>query len=451
MQFRLYHTYITKLVNLQEMAMTKSKNLFNYAIHVMPGGVNSPVRAWKAVGGSPFFVEKGKGSMLYDVDGNGYIDYVCSWGPLILGHAHPVVVKAVEDVIADGFSFGAPTEREIALAKKIIEAVPSIQKVRLVNSGTEATLSAIRLARAYTKRDKIIKMIGGYHGHHDALLAQAGSGVATLSIPSTPGVPAAVVQDTILVPYNDSDAVRAAFETYPGQIAAVIVEPVAGNMGCIPPAEGYLQSLRVITTNHDAILIFDEVMSGFRVAKGGAQARYGVLPDLTTLGKVIGGGMPIGAYGGLEELMSMMAPEGNVYQAGTLSGNPIATACGLATLGTLDAQDFYDDLETKGKILEEGFYDKAREAGVPIMINRVGSMMTVFFTEYEVTDFEQVSASNIEAFNQFWNGMLKEGVFLPPSAFEAFFISCVHSNRDLEKTIRAAGTAFNTLAQKRIL
>jgi glutamate-1-semialdehyde 2,1-aminomutase len=426
--------------------MTKSTDLFQKACALIPGGVNSPVRAWKAVGGTPFFVERGKGCQLTDVDGNTYIDYVGSWGPLILGHAHPMAVKAVEEVLQKGFSFGAPIPTEVEIAEKIIKMVPSIERVRLVNSGTEATLSALRLARAYTNRDKIIKMIGGYHGHHDALLAQAGSGIATLAIPSTPGVPASVVQDTILVPYNDEEAVRQAFEQFPGQIAAVIVEPVAGNMGCIPPKEGYLEALRVITTNHDALLIFDEVMSGFRVAKGGAQELYGVLPDLTTLGKIIGGGMPIGAYGGLKEIMRLIAPEGNVYQAGTLSGNPIATACGLATLNALDTGTFYETMDAKGKFLEEGLYEKARDAGVDITINRVGSMMTVFFTPYEVTHFAQAAASDTDQYGRFWRAMLDEGIYLPPSAFEAFFLSSAHSQMDLEKTLRAAVVAFKSIA-----
>lgn len=426
--------------------MTKSTELYQRACSTIPGGVNSPVRAWNAVGGTPFFTQKGKGCHLTDVDGNEYIDYICSWGPLILGHAHPIVLQAVQEAVENGFSFGTPTEREIQIAEKIVADVPSIQRVRLVNSGTEATLSAIRLARAYTNRNKIIKMIGGYHGHHDALLAQAGSGVATLTIPSTPGVPPSVVEDTILVPYNDTDAVRKVFEAHPTEIAAVIVEPVAGNMGCVPPNQGYLESLRMLTTNHDALLIFDEVMTGYRVAKGGAQARYGVLPDLTTLGKIIGGGMPIGAYGGLVELMTKMAPDGDVYQAGTLSGNPIATACGLATLSAVDALSFYDDLEEKGQMLEDGFYEKAKQAGIPIKINRVGSMMTVFFTQYEVTHFEQAAATDTQRHAQFWNAMLQKGIYLPPSAFEAMFISSVHSHLDLEKTIRAAAEAFKEIA-----
>lgn len=430
--------------------MSKSSELYKSACKLIPGGVNSPVRAWKAMGGNPFFVKRGQGCYLYDEDGNKYIDYVLSWGPLILGHAHPQVVQAVKDVIEDGFSYGAPTEREVQLAQKIAGMVPSIQRVRLVNSGTEATLSAIRLARAATKRDKIVKMIGGYHGHHDALLAEAGSGVATLAIPSTPGIPESVVKDTLLVHYNDIDGVRSLFQKYPEQIAAVIIEPVAGNMGCVPPVEGYLQTLRLITTEYQALLIFDEVMTGFRVDKGGAQSKYGVLPDITTLGKIIGGGMPIGAYGGLTELMRLIAPEGNVYQAGTLSGNPISTACGLKTLEIIDQPGFYEALEAKARMLEEGLYQKAREAGVPIRINRAGSMMTVFFTGGEITNFTEAAASNIGNYAIFWNTMLNEGIYLPPSAFEAFFLSSAHSEVDLQKTVDAAGKAFLQIKIKSI-
>jgi glutamate-1-semialdehyde 2,1-aminomutase len=422
--------------------MTKSASLFEQASNLIPGGVNSPVRAWKAVGGTPFFVSHGTGCMLFDVDGNSYIDFVGSWGPLILGHAHPNVVKAVHQAAEKGFSYGAPTEQEVTLAQMVVDAVPSIDRVRLVNSGTEATLSAIRLARAYTKRDKIIKTIGGYHGHHDALLASAGSGVATLGIPSTPGVPESVVKDTVLVPYNDENAVRAAFEKYPNEIAAMIVEPVAGNMGCVPPRDGYLQALRMITANNDAILIFDEVMSGFRVAYGGAQERYEVLPDMTTLGKIIGGGMPIGAYGGHADIMKMIAPEGNVYQAGTLSGNPLATACGIATLTELKTNGFYDTLEQKSNSLVKGLQDAAQAAGVAVQISSVGSMITVFFSESPVYDFASASASDAQKFNRFWRRMLEQGIYLPPSAFEAWFVSAAHTEGVLDQVIEAARVAF---------
>ncbi|MBZ0257404.1 glutamate-1-semialdehyde 2,1-aminomutase [bacterium] len=425
--------------------MTKTATIHKEARQLIPGGVNSPVRAWNAVGGDPFFAAKGKGSLLFDSEGKQYVDYVCSWGPLILGHAHPVVVKAVQDAAAEGLTFGCPTEREVTLARLIVDAVPCVEMVRLVNSGTEATLSAIRLARGFTGRDKIIKMIGGYHGHHDALLASAGSGVATLAIPSTPGVPASVVQDTVLVPFNDANAVKAAFEEYPDSIACVIVEPVAGNMGVVPPKDGYLESLRSLCVKNDSLLIFDEVMTGFRVAYGCAQERYGVTPDLCTLGKIVGGGMPMGAYGGRADIMKNIAPEGSVYQAGTLSGNPVATACGLATLEMLKPGGFYDALEEKSRTLEAGLFSEAEEAGVPIQINRVGSMMTVFFSESPVTDFASAAASDTDRFAAFWRGMLKQGVYLPPSAFEAWFVSAAHSNIEIERTLRAASEAFKSL------
>lgn len=425
--------------------MSKSSDLFATASAIIPGGVNSPVRAWKAVGGEPFFVVRGKGCAITDEDGKNYLDYVCAWGPLILGHAHPEVVAAVEEAVREGCAFGIPTRREVTLARMIIEAIPSMEKVRLVNSGTEATLSAIRLARAYTQRNKIVKMIGGYHGHHDVLLASAGSGVATLGIPSTPGVPESVVADTILVPYNSIDAVREAFQRYAGQIAAVIVEPVAGNMGVIPPQPGYLETLRVLCTEYGSLLIFDEVMTGFRVAYGGAQELYGVLPDLTTLGKIIGGGIPIGAYGGPARIMDRIAPEGDVYQAGTLSGNPVATASGIATLQLLRSSGFYEDLEKKSRKLIRGLKKRAEEAGVPIHINSIGSMITVFFTDRPVTDFVSANACDCARFAAFWRSMLDQGIYLPPSQFEAFFLSVAHSNRDLDKTINAAAIAFKAL------
>ncbi|MGC9328317.1 MAG: glutamate-1-semialdehyde 2,1-aminomutase [Candidatus Hinthialibacter sp.] len=427
--------------------MSKSSELFELANTLIPGGVNSPVRAWKAMGGDPFFAVRGKGCTLTDEDGKNYLDYVGSWGPMILGHAHPEVVAAVEEAARDGLSFGVPTRREVDLARMIVEAVPSIEKVRLVNSGTEAALSAIRLARAYTKRNKIIKMIGGYHGHHDALLAAAGSGVATLAIPSTPGVPDSVVQDTVLVPYNDIDAVRDAFTKHAGDIAAVMVEPIAGNMGVVPPQPGYLETLRVLCTEHESILIFDEVMTGFRVAYRGAQELYGVLPDLTTLGKIIGGGLPIGAYGGADEIMKRVAPEGDVYQAGTLSGNPVATASGIATLQLLRSSGFYEELEKKSHKLIRGLQKAAEEADVPIQINSVGSMMTIFFTDKPVIDFASASAADGKRYAQFWRSMLEQGIYLPPSPFEAFFLSISHSNRDLDRTINNAALAFKSLSK----
>ncbi len=426
--------------------MSKSLSLYKTACSIIPGGVNSPVRAWNAVKGTPFFIAKGKGCIITDVDGNNYIDFVCSWGPMILGHAHQEVVQAVKAAASEGLSFGIPTEREVTLASMIVEAYPSIEKLRLVNSGTEAALSALRLARGVTGRDKIIKMAGGYHGHHDALLAQAGSGVATLSIPSTPGVPASVVQDTIIVPYNDENAVQSAFEQFPDEIAAVIVEPVAGNMGVVPPKPGYLESLREITKNNGALLIFDEVMTGFRIAHGGAQERYGVIPDLTTLGKIIGGGLPIGAYGGKADIMKHIAPDGEVYQAGTLSGNPIATASGIATLQLVRTNGFYNELEEKAADLEAGLLKEANAADIPIQINRVGSMMTLFFTDKEVTDFESAAASDTKRFAAFWNSMLKQRIYLPPSAFEAWMISSAHFKREINRTIRTASLAFKEIS-----
>lgn len=425
--------------------MSKSSDLFAVASALIPGGVNSPVRAWKAVGGEPFFVVRGKGCTITDEDGKNYLDYVCAWGPLILGHAHPEVIAAIEEAAREGCAFGIPTRREVTLARMIVEAIPSMEKVRLVNSGTEATLSAIRLARAYTQRNKIVKAIGGYHGHHDALLASAGSGVATLSIPSTPGVPAAVVADTLLVPFNDVDAVRETFQKHSSQIAAIIVEPIAGNMGVVPPQAGYLETLRVLCTEHGALLIFDEVMTGFRVAYGGAQELYGVLPDLTTLGKIVGGGLPIGAYGGPSQIMNRVAPEGDVYQAGTLSGNPVATACGVATLQLLRSSGCYEELEKRSRKLIRGLTKAAGEAGVPIQVNSVGSMMTVFFTDKPVADFASASACDCERFAAFWRSMLDQGIYLPPSQFETFFLSIAHSNRDIEKTINAAANAFKAL------
>lgn len=426
--------------------MSKSHDLYELACNLIPGGVNSPVRAWKSVGGEPFFASSGKGSYITDEDGRSYIDYVCSWGPLIFGHAHPTIVEAAQEAARDGLTFGIPTRREVTLARMLVDAVPSIEMVRLVNSGTEATLSAIRLARGFTQRAKIVKMIGGYHGHHDALLASAGSGVATLAIPSSPGVPDSVVQDTLLVPFNDSEAVARAFQQFPKEIAAIIVEPVAGNMGVVPPREGYLNALRQLCDLHGALLIFDEVMTGFRVAYGGAQERYTVIPDLTTLGKVMGGGMPIGAYGGREEIMRFVAPEGPVYQAGTLSGNPMAVACGLAAIGMLKPDGAYQTLEERSRQLEEGLRGEANSAGVAIQINRIGSMLTVFFSEKPINHFDDANASDLNRFSIFWRAMLKEGVYLPPSAFEAWFISTAHSNIEIERTLRAAYGAFRQAA-----
>ena len=426
--------------------MTRSERAFAEAQRYMPGGVNSPVRAFRAVGGTPPFIERGQGSRLTDVDGNVYIDYVCSWGPLIAGHAHPAVTARLHEAVDRGTSYGAPTEAETELARLVVEMVPSIEMVRFVNSGTEATMSALRLARGATGRDKIVKFAGCYHGHADALLSTAGSGVLTLGIPSGPGVTAGTAADTISLPYNDLDAVRAAFAESGDQIAAVIVEPVAGNMGVIPPAEGFLEGLREITREHGALLIFDEVITGFRVAPGGAQERYGVLPDLTCLGKIIGGGLPVGAYGGRRDLMEQMAPLGPVYQAGTLSGNPLAMAAGIATLELLREPGTYERLEALGAQLAEEMTRAAEAAGVPLTVNRVGSMLTGFFTEGPVTDYASATAADTTRYARFHQAMLARGVYLAPSQFEAAFVSLAHTAEDLEQTAEAAMAAMREVA-----
>lgn len=426
--------------------MTRSERAFAEAQRYMPGGVNSPVRAFRAVGGTPPFIERGQGSRLTDVDGNVYIDYVCSWGPLIAGHAHPAVTARLHEAVDRGTSYGAPTEAETELARLVVEMVPSIEMVRFVNSGTEATMSALRLARGATGRDKIVKFAGCYHGHADALLSTAGSGVLTLGIPSGPGVTAGTAADTISLPFNDLDAVRAVFAESGDQIAAVIVEPVAGNMGVIPPAEGFLEGLREITREHGALLIFDEVITGFRVAPGGAQERYGVLPDLTCLGKIIGGGLPVGAYGGRRDLMEQMAPLGPVYQAGTLSGNPLAMAAGIATLELLREPGTYERLEALGAQLAEEMTRAAEAAGVPLTVNRVGSMLTGFFTEGPVTDYASATAADTTRYARFHQAMLARGVYLAPSQFEAAFVSLAHTAEDLEQTAEAAMAAMREAA-----
>ena len=426
--------------------MTRSERAFAEAQRYMPGGVNSPVRAFRAVGGTPPFIERGQGARLTDVDGNVYIDYVCSWGPLIAGHAHPAVTARLHEAVDRGTSYGAPTEAETELARLVVEMVPSIEMGRFVNSGTEGTMSALRLARGATGRDKIVKFAGCYHGHADALLSTAGSGVLTLGIPSGPGVTAGTGADTISLPYNDLDAVRAAFAESGDQIAAVIVEPVAGNMGVIPPAEGFLEGLREITREHGALLIFDEVITGFRVAPGGAQERYGVLPDLTCLGKIIGGGLPVGAYGGRRDLMEQMAPLGPVYQAGTLSGNPLAMAAGIATLELLREPGMYERLEALGAQLAEGMTRAAEAAGVPLTVNRVGSMLTGFFTEGPVTDYASATAADTTRYARFHQAMLARGVYLAPSQFEAAFVSLAHTAEDLEQTAEAAMAAMREAA-----
>ena len=414
----------------------------------MPGGVNSPVRAFKAVGGNPIFIARGHGALLYDVDGNSYIDYLCSWGPLILGHAHPQVTMALHSAVERGTSYGAPTEAEIELAQMIIEAIPSIEMVRCVNSGTEATMSALRLARAYTKRDKIIKFSGGYHGHPDMLLAGAGSGVLTFGIPGSPGVPAGAAQNTLTAPYNDLAAVEELFRANPGEIAAVIVEPVAGNMGVVPPRAGFLEGLRRITSENGALLIFDEVITGFRVAYGGAQALYGVKADLTCLGKIIGGGLPVGAFGGRRDIMEMMAPVGPVYQAGTLSGNPLAMRAGIATLSVLKQPGVYEQLEEKSARLCEGIAQAAREAGIAVYNTRVGSMFTTFFTDREVVDYESAKTSDTTKYATYFHALLERGVYIAPSQFEAGFLSLAHTDDLIDLTIKAAREAFRVVAEK---
>jgi glutamate-1-semialdehyde 2,1-aminomutase len=418
-------------------SFTRSEAFFQRAQELIPGGVNSPVRAFRSVGGNPLFIAQGQGSHIFDVDGNEYIDYVGSWGPLLLGHRHPEIVAALEGALEIGTSFGAPTAQEIDLAEAICAAVPSIQMVRLVNSGTEATMSAIRLARGYTGRDVIVKFDGCYHGHVDSLLVQAGSGLATLGIADTRGVPQAFCDTTISVPYNSVNAVERAFEAHRSQIAAVIVEPVAGNMGVVPPAPGFLEALREITRREGALLIFDEVMTGFRVAFGGAQRLYNVYPDLTTLGKVIGGGLPVGAYGGRKDIMQLIAPAGPVYQAGTLSGNPLAVAAGLAMLKHLKAHpEVYVELEAHAAEL-------CAAAPAGITVNRVGSMFTCFFTDQPVTDYESAKRSDTARFGRFFRAMLERGVYLAPSQFEAAFVSAAHSDDDIRRTIAAAGEAFD--------
>jgi glutamate-1-semialdehyde 2,1-aminomutase len=427
------------------MKTDRSLKLFEQAQKLIPGGVNSPVRAFKAVGGNPLFIQRAKGSKIYDVDGNAFIDYVLSWGPLIAGHAHPKVVAAITKSAAKGTSFGAPTPLEIALAEKVLKAFPFMERVRFVNSGTEATMSAIRLARAFTKRNKIIKFEGCYHGHADALLVKAGSGATTLGIPDSPGVPPDLARDTLTLPFNNLKEVQKTLEREGNQIACLIVEPVPGNMGIVEPHNGYLPGLRELTKPFGIVLIFDEVMSGFRVAYGGAQQRYGVRPDLTCLGKIIGGGLPVGAYGGKREIMELIAPAGPVYQAGTLSGNPLAMAAGLATLTLIEDGQVYERLETRAAALEKGLLEAARSAGVAARINRVGSEMTLFFTREEVVDYATAKRSDSAAFGKFFLAMLERGVYLPPSQFEAFFLSTAHTLSDIDKTVAAARQAFKQL------
>ena len=420
---------------------TNSERLFARAVDLIPGGVNSPVRAFRGVGGTPRFIKSARGATITDVDGKTYIDYVGSWGPTILGHADEEVVAALQRAAANGTSFGAPTELEIELAQEVIDAVPSIEMVRMVSSGTEATMSAIRLARGVTGRTRIIKFEGCYHGHGDSLLVKAGSGVATLGLPDSPGVPAVLAENTITLPFNDTRALEHAFAEY-ADIAAVIIEPVVGNMGCVPPQPGYLETVRRITNQHSALLIFDEVMTGFRLARGGAQERYNIKPDITTLGKIIGGGLPVGAYGGPRELMNNVAPAGPVYQAGTLSGNPLSMTAGLVTLRRLRDETVYERLEKSSQRLCDGLADAAREAGVTTVTNRVGSMWTSFFTGDPVTDWTTANKSSRETYGRFFHAMLEAGVYLAPSQFEAAFVSLAHTDEIIEQTIEAARQAF---------
>ncbi len=422
--------------------MSRNQSLFDAACRLLPGGVNSPVRAFKSVGGTPFFAARAQGAYLWDVEGKRYIDYVGSWGPMIAGHAHPQVIEAVIRTARDGLSFGVPNALEVTMAETITRLVPSMEMVRMVNSGTEATLSAIRLARGATGRNKVVKFEGCYHGHGDSFLVKAGSGMLTLGVPTSPGVPAALADLTLTLPYNDFDAANALFEREGEQIAALIVEPVVGNANCILPREGYLQHLRNLCSRHGSILIFDEVMTGFRVALGGAQALYGVTPDLSTFGKIIGGGMPVGAYGGRRDLMQQIAPSGPIYQAGTLSGNPVAMAAGLATLELIQQPGFHDELARKTRLLTDALQAVADEAGVPFSTTRVGGMFGLYFTAEKVETYAQATASDTQAFNRFFHGLLKRGVYLAPSAFEAGFMSMAHSDQDIADTFEAARAVF---------
>jgi glutamate-1-semialdehyde 2,1-aminomutase len=426
--------------------MTRSHDDFQAACRHIPGGVNSPVRAFRGVGGEPVFFASGEGPCLVDVDGKRYIDYIGSWGPMIAGHAHPDVIRAVQEAAARGLGYGAPTEIETRMAETLCRLIPSMELVRMVNSGTEATMSAIRLARGFTGRDRIVKFEGCYHGHSDALLVKAGSGTLTLGVPTSPGVPASTAEHTMTLTYNDLDNVAEAFREVGSEIAAVIVEPVAGNMNCIPPVPGFLEGLRELCSAHDSVLIFDEVMTGFRVARGGAQEHYGVIPDLTTLGKVIGGGLPVGAFGGRRDIMEQIAPLGPVYQAGTLSGNPIALAAGLTTLGLAAADGFHTGLDAAASRLVDGLQSRADTAGIALTTNQVGGMFGFFFTdESPVTRFEQVTRCDLERFQHFYHGMLDAGVYLAPSAYEAGFVSSAHTEAIIDETLAAAERVFATL------
>lgn len=426
--------------------MTRSHDLFEQAQQYIPGGVNSPVRAFRGVGGDPVFFKHSEGAYLVDEDGNRYVDYVASWGPMIVGHQHPEVIKAVQKVVQEGIGYGAPTAIETEMAKMVCDIVPSVEMVRMVNSGTEATMTAIRLARGYTGRDKLVKFEGCYHGHSDSLLVKAGSGALTLGVPTSPGVPASLAEHTITLNYNDSEQVRQVFAEVGDQVACVIVEPVAGNMNCIPPVPGFLETLREVCDQSGAVLIFDEVMTGFRVSLGGAQQHYGITPDLTTLGKVIGGGLPVGAFGGKKKIMEQIAPLGPVYQAGTLSGNPVSMAAGLATLRLIQEAGFHDKLSATASNLCDGLKDRAAAANIPLTTNQVGAMFGFFFSEEkQITSFQQVTQCNIERFQAFYHGMLNEGVYLAPSAYEAGFVSACHGDDEINKTLNAAEKVFASL------
>lgn len=430
---------------MPRQATLRSQALYRRACQVIPGGVNSPVRSWKGVGGEPFFVARGQGSRIWDADGNAYIDYVCSWGSLILGHAHPSVVEAVANALDRGTSFGAPTEAEVALAEVISQTIPSMEMVRLVNSGTEATMSALRVARAVTGRWKVIKFAGCYHGHADSFLVRAGSGAMTLGVPDSAGVPPPLAQETLVARYNDLASVEGLFQAYPREVAAVIVEPVAGNMGVVPPKPGFLQGLRTLTEKYGALLIFDEVITGYRLCYGGAQNFYGVKPDLTCLGKVIGGGLPVGAYGGARDIMGQVAPLGPVYQAGTLSGNPLAVAAGLATLEVLRQPDTYQRLDAKGALLEQGLKEAAEAVEIPLTVNRVGSLLSFFFCPGPVEDWEGVQRTRTDLYRRLFHLLLERGIYFAPSPYEALFLSLAHGEKDIRQTIEAVQEAFQEI------
>jgi glutamate-1-semialdehyde 2,1-aminomutase len=420
------------------MNFTKSQQLYQQALNLIPGGVNSPVRACKSVGAAALFIDRADGSHIFDADGNRFIDYIGSWGPMILGHRHPAVIEAITGVLQRGTSFGAPIDLEIQLAQMVIDAYPSVDMVRMVNSGTEATMSAVRLARAVTNRQIVVKFDGCYHGHADTLLVAAGSGVATLGIPGSPGIPESVARHTLSLPFNDIDSVQKVMEQQGDNIACIIVEPVAGNMGLVTPKVGFLEALKELSQKYGSILIFDEVMTGFRVARGGAQSLYGISPDLTCFGKIIGGGLPVGAYGGRQDLMDHIAPQGSVYQAGTLSGNPIAMAAGIATLEQISRDGFYESLEEKSQRLAGGLSNAAQNAGVPASVSHIGSMLGMFFTVQDIKNFDDAKTCNLEMFSAFYNGMRTNGVYIAPSQYEVLFVSAAHSSEDIEKTIQVA-------------